>query len=336
MSKLIKSIVVLCLVGGVAVAALFYFGLQQLKPVASDQSKKVSFTVAKGSDAGEIADQLQAKGLIRNSTVFQLYAWKNNLDSKILAGSFTISPGMSVQQIALELTSEPTSVRVTIKEGLRREEIADFLSQQELNAFKKDEFLTLSKGKEGYLFPDTYIFSKEETAQAIYNELTKTFDTKVTQGLSDEIAQSGHSAKDIVIMASLIQREARGPQATATNPDPIEMKIISGILWKRIELGIPLGVDATLQYLKGYDSVNNTWWSTVGLTDLKTSNSGFNTYKSLGLPPSPISNPGLFAFQAAASPTRTNYLFYLHDNQGKVHYAKTLEEHNQNVNTYLR
>jgi len=336
MSKWLKILGVLCLVAGVCVAVVVFHELEQFKPVDSAQTKKVSFTVKKGETAYDVGADLQTKNLIRDPLAFQIYVWKNHLAGKIMAGSFNLSQSMTVQQIALELTTTPTSARVTIKEGLRREEMADFLASQELTVFDKDEFLTLSKGKEGYLFPDTYIFSKEESTQTIYNELTKTFDSKVAEGMSSDIGKSGHSMKDIVIMASLIQREARGPQATAANPDPVEMKIISGILWKRIELGIPLGVDATLQYLKGYDSVNNTWWSTSGITDLKSSNSGFNTYKNLGLPPAPISNPGLYAFQAAITPTDTDYLFYLHDNNGKVHYAKTLEEHNKNVDTYLR
>ncbi|CAN5273283.1 endolytic transglycosylase MltG [soil metagenome] len=336
MSKLLKIVAVLCLVVAIGIAGAIFYELQQFKPFSSD-TKKVSFTVKKGETAYDVGADLQTKKLIRDPRAFQLYVWKNHLASKIFAGSFTLSPCMSVQQIALELTTEPTSIRVTIKEGLRREEIAEFLDQQDsLTAFDKDEFLTLSKGKEGSLFPDTYIFSREESTQAIYNELTKTFESKVSGDMADEIAKSGHSLKDITIMASLIQREARSPQATAANQDPVEMKIISGILWKRVELGIPLGVDATLQHLKGYDPPNKTWWSTSGIVALKSSSSGFNTYLHLGLPPSPISNPGLFAFQAATSPTATDYLFYLHDTNGKPHYAKTLQEHTQNVDSFLR
>lgn len=321
------------------VCAGLWYAFTMLQPVSLTPVKKSTFTLPPEASVIQTADLLENKHFIKSSLAFQLLIWKNKLSSRLQSGTFLLSPSMTLQQISLELTTEPTSVRVTVKEGLRREELADFFaSVPELTAFNKAEFLKLTAGKEGKLFPDTYVFSKEISTQALVNQLTSTFDKKISGDLAESLQSSKHSLQDVITVASLVQREARGPVASATDPtpDPAEMKMIAGIFWKRISLGIPLGVDATLQYVKGYDAANDTWWSDKNLVDIKKSASPYNSYKFAGLPPSPICNPGLFALQAAAAPTESDYLFYLHDQKGVAHYAKTLEEHNQNVDTYLR
>lgn len=215
---------------------------------------------------------------------------------------------------------------MTIPEGWRREEIAQSLTQQDLSLFNEAEFLEISAASEGKLFPDTYLIPREATAQFVYSLLTNTFDQKVTQGLAEEIEASDRSFDQVLIMASLLEREARGAS---------EMKQVAGVLWQRIELGMPLQVDATLQYAKGYNSIEQDWWAPPLAADRQL-NSPFNTYQNPGLPPRPISNPGLDAITAALDPAQTEALFYIHDNDGGIHYAETLEEHNQNINRYLR
>jgi len=334
MSKVFKIVIPLVIIFlTIGVVGSFYI-IHQLQPVDPTQTKKISFTITAGEAASEIGKQLEEKGFIKSADVFRLLIWKNNLTQNMQKGSFLLSPSMTSQQISLEITTEPSSLRLTIKEGLRKEEIADYLADSDLEAFDRSEFMTLIKSKEGFLYPDTYIFSREASTQAVFNQLTNTFDKKVVIGMSDEIATSGRTLDQLVAMASLIQREARGPQAGSS--DPIEMKMISGILWKRIELGMILNVDASLQYIKGYDSQQKSWWSTNGIVALKASSSPYNSYKVAGLPPTPICNPGPYALKAAMQPTTSSYLYYLHDNQGRVHYAATLEEHNQNVDAYLR
>ncbi len=113
------------------------------------------------------------------------------------------------------------------------------------------------------------------------------------------------------------------------------MPVVAGILWNRVELGMALQADATLQYVKGYDEVEGSWWTPPTVAD-KNLQSVYNTYRYPGLPPSPIANPGIVAIQAALNPTLTDYLYYLHDRTGEIHYARTLEEHNANVASYLR
>jgi UPF0755 protein len=143
---------------------------------------------------------------------------------------------------------------------------------------------------------------------------------KKTESLNEEISKSKRSLKEIIIMASLIEKEARGEE---------DRFIISGILWKRIEKGIPLQVDAPFLYILGKES------SELTISDLST-NSPFNTYRYKGLPPAPIGNPGLESIKASLRPTTSPYLYYLHDKNGNIYYAKTYDEHKQNIKKYLK
>ena len=127
-------------------------------------------------------------------------------------------------------------------------------------------------------------------------------------------------------MASILEREAKGYE---------QMRQVAGVLWHRIDIGMPLQADATLQYVKGYNKTEDSWWVTP-LSEDKQLKSAFNTYQNPGLPPAPIANPGIDSIKAALNPIPTTYNFYIHDRQGILHFATTLEEHNQNVQKYLR
>ncbi len=334
MSKVLKILLPLVIFFVIIAAGLGYYVVSQLQPVDASKTNKVSFTVNKGESASEIGTQLESKGLIKNATAFRLLVMKNNLGTKIQSGSFLLSPSMTVQQISLALTSAPTSIRITIKQGLRREEMATFLATQDLTKFDKAEFLDLTKGQEGYLFPDTYQVSREASTKSLADLFRTTFEKKVTQGIADEIQKSPHSLKDAVIMGSILEREAKRP--TATDPDPTDMKMVAGILWNRIEAGIPLSVDSSLEYVGGYNTKEQTWWSESSVINNKLSSSLYNTYKYQGLPPTPISNPALAAIDASLAPIQNNYLYYLYGNDNLIHYARTLDEHNRNIDKYLR
>ncbi len=187
------------------------------------------------------------------------------------------------------------SVSVTIPEGFDLKQIADTISPK-LKNFSATNFLALTKNKEGYLFPDTYFFLLSATEKDVINTMSENFDKKITPLLT-EITESGKTEKDIIIMASIIEREAEGNTDRA---------VISGILWKRLAIGMPLQVDAVPE-----------------------------SYKVKGLPKSPIANPGLEAIKAATHPLTSPYLYYLHDKSGNIHYAKTFAEHTANIKKYL-
>ncbi len=276
-------------------------------PVSSD-GKPQAFMINKGSSISLIGNNLEKAGLIKNSLVFRFYVQLTGVQNKIQAGEFDLSKNLTLDQIIEKLKKGPTEILITIPEGLRREEVAERYKV----ALKKDEsfvneFLQLTNGKEGYLYPESYLFPKDASVSQIVNRMLKTFDSKVKDVTFEQL-----------IMASLLERETFSDS---------EKSIVAGILYKRIENDWPLQVDATLQYIKGN-------WKPVYSQD-KELVSPFNTYKNLGLPPSPICNPSLSSIEAAINPENSEYWYYIHDNDANIHFAKTLEEHNLNINKYL-
>lgn len=288
------------------IAFIFYIKTLFLAP--SNDSRVVTFMVDKGSSITKISYNLKNAGLIKNAYVFKYYVQFTGLQNKIQAGEFELAANLTLNQIIEKLKKGPTEILVTIPEGLRREEIA----MKYKNTLLKDdafyeEFLNLSKGKEGYLFPESYLFLKEATAAQIVKRMTTTFDQKVEDVTYKQL-----------IVASLIERE--------TFSDA-EKPIVAGIIYKRLENDWPLQIDATLQYIKGH-------WKPVYSID-KELNSPFNTYKNLGLPPSPICNPSLSSILASISPETSDFWYYIHDSDAKIHFAKNLDEHNANIRKYL-
>ena len=319
------------LIGGIlGIFVLLAAGLYSVRwlttPVAPATASSQRFVVTKGDSITSVGEKLYNAGLIKHPLLFRFAVWQQRLDTKIQAGSFLLAPDQSVWEIAQALTQGTEDVWVVIPEGLRVEEIARTFEQADLEAFDATEFISLAKTKEGYLFPDTYLVPKLITAPEVFALLTKTFDTKVTQGLADEIAASKYSLEQAVIMASLIQREA--------GKDPEEMRHVAGVLWNRIEAGQGLGVDATLQYIDGQDPGTGRWWTPPDIA-VKSSTSPYNTYAFAGLPPGPIDNPGVAAIRAALNPIQTSDFYYLHAD-GQIYYARDLAGHTANIDRYLR
>jgi UPF0755 protein len=271
--------------------------------------------------AGETAEQtgrnLQREGIIRSVGDFLLYLKITGHDTSIKPGVYVFREPISVPKIVARIAGDTREIDVTLIEGMTNNEMAIILERAGL--FSKKSFLAAAEGKEGYLFPDTYRIFQNATPESFVDRLSKQFDNKISQLLGG-ISRQNKSVGDIVVMASLIEKEASGDTDRA---------IISGILWKRIEKNIPLQVDATLSYLTGKSSEELT------TEDLKI-DSLYNTYRNKGLPKAPIGNPGLKALEAAVYPKASPYLFYLHDKNGVVHFARTFEEHKQNKTRYLK
>lgn len=294
-------------------------------PVSSVE-ETIRFVIPKGQAISIIGSRLQEEGIIRNGFVFRVVVKLNNFETSIQAGSFDLSPSSSTTEIAQQLTAGTEDIWITILEGWRAEEIAESLDQQDLDFFDKELFLELAKDSEGMLYPDTYLIPREMSTENILGLLLNTFERKIVQGLAPEISNSSRDFEDILIMASLVEREARNYE---------QMREVAGILWNRIDLGMALQVDATLQYAAGYNSLQQTWWATP-TAQQKQLVSAFNTYLHQGLPPKPIANPSFNAVKATLLPLETQDLYYLHANDGNIYTAKTLQEHNENVNLYLR
>lgn len=204
--------------------------------------------------------------------------------------------------------AESREITVTIPEGLSVKQIGEILENAKL--FSKDEFIKIAQKDEGYLFPDTYRFYKDAKPEDVVNKMKDNFNKKVMPDIP----------RDVIIMASLLEEEVRSTE---------DRKIVAGILWKRLDQGIGLNVDSALTYILGRASHELT------VEDLKY-DSPYNTYRYRGLPPAPISNPGLDAISSAANPEQSRYFYYLTDKDSAVRYAVTLEEHALNKRKYLR
>jgi UPF0755 protein len=277
--------------------------------------------VNSGETLFSISLRAERVSLVRGARTLQLVTILLGGERSIKAGDYYFDSPLPVWEIARRLGSGDfhiTPVRVTLPEGFTVSDMAKTLSRL-LPSVKADDFTALAKNDEGKLFPDTYFFSPAVTAQDVYQELRENFEAKLTP-LRDSITKSGRTEKQILIMASLIEREAFGENDRA---------IISGILWNRYDRGMLLQVDAPFYFLLGKGS------SDLTKTDLKI-DSPYNTYVHTGLPPTPIGAPGIASISAAIHPQKTEYLFYLHDKDGVAHYAKTFAEHQKNIRIYLK
>lgn len=309
----------------IGIGAGAFWVSQQLQPVTytTDELPDQKFIIKKGESVTAIANRLQEAGLIKNARVFGYMVRYYKLTSKIQAGTFTVSPSQTPKVIAETFTKGTEDLWVTFLEGWRVEEFADYLAaQEELTNFDKENFLFLAEPLEGTLYPDTYLIPKEMDEETIISLLTNTFETKT----EDVLADVNTDTNELLTLASVVQREAKSYQ---------DMRRVAGILQNRIKIGMPLQADATLQYVKGYNEAEQSWWSPPLAVD-KQLQSPFNTYLNRGLPPQPICNPGLDAIKATVDPIASEDLFYIHAPDGKMYYAKDLEGHNQNVNRYLR
>ncbi|OGH17574.1 MAG: hypothetical protein A3C22_01755 [Candidatus Levybacteria bacterium RIFCSPHIGHO2_02_FULL_37_10] len=291
-----------------------------ISSVNSSDKESVIFVVQKGTGLKEIASQLETAGLIKNRIIFFLHARLKKLEGKIQAGDFRLSPSMTAQEIADNLTHGTLDAWITVPEGKRATEIAEILKEK-ISTYDSS-WVNILILNEGYLFPDTYLIPKDADIEMAIDQMRGNFEQKYA-------ALNVNNAKlikeKVVILASLIEREAIANE---------EKAIIAGILINRLNLEMALQVDATIQYAKGQNALNKKWWEPITLKEYKSVNSSYNTYLRSGLPPGPISNPGLEALRAAANPANTDYLYYLHDKDQKIRYAKTLNEHNANINEY--
>jgi UPF0755 protein len=242
-------------------------------------------------------------------------------EKKIIAGDYFIKSPENVYTLSKRIILgkyQTISVKITIKEGTSNKEIADVLKKEIIN-FNSQEFLSKTKDKEGYLFPDTYFFSPKAQIDEIIFKMENNFDFKI-QKYQKDILKSKKPLSDIIKMASILEGEAKTTE---------DRRIVSGILWKRIKMKIPLQVDATFKYINSKGTFDLT------LDDLKI-DSPYNTYKILGLPKTPINNPGEDAIYASLNPTETDYLYFLTGKDGKMYYSKTFEEHKIKKQKYLR
>ncbi len=309
------------------------------RPV-SDSSELINFSIEEGQSTKDIAANLLDAELITSSIYFEIYVRQNNLAANLQAGSFQIPGNVTMEELSeiLQIAYEQ-DVWVIIPEGLTKIEIADLLadgfSDVENPSFIRNEFITLTettdpvqnagltipagKNCEGYLFPDTYRFSPDSTAQSVLETLISNFKIKIYDEYYKEIESSGYSLYEVLILASIIERETK-------NSD--DRPLAADILERRLNDGWALEVDATLLYHF------QDWEYDISSEDLKI-DTPYNTRIYQGLTPTPICNPGEESIDAVLNPQSNDYWFYVSDEEGDLHYGKTIDEHNQNIQQYL-
>lgn len=306
-------------------AAIFVFGFnlwwqRGISPVNPKDTAQKLFVIPKGAAIRAIGNELKSQGLIKDPVIFFLYIKQNGLDKDIQAGSYRLSPSMNLAKIMDTLGHGTLDVWVTIPEGLRAEEIAKILSIS-IPSYK-EEWKDALKQNEGYLFPDTYLIPKDADVTNVVSILRSNFNQKIsTIGLTS----TSPNLLRILTIASLIEREAKFAE---------DRPYVSSVIENRLSIGMALQIDATAQYAYGYNAFAKTWWKIPSERDVKI-NSPYNTYIHTGLPPQPICNPGLESIKAALSPAKSNYIYYVNDSSGKLHFAQNLTEHSKNIQKYL-
>ena len=301
-----------------SVALGLFFVLIVAPPAAFPTDKLV--VVSQGT-LDDVAIELADQGVIKSMPIFKVGATFLGADERLQAGEYLFDAPTSALRVAWRIAQgeygiDPISIRVP--EGYTRVQMADLFEEFLVN-FDGKRFLGLTHDKEGFLFPDTYVLLPTADAVTVTRVLEDTFKKRI-KSLEEEIMDSGYSLNEIITMASIIEREVS---------DPIDRRLVSGVLWNRIAIDMPLQVDASFLYILGKGS------SELTLEDLET-DSPYNTYTNRGLPPGPIGSPGFDAIVATLEPTPSDYFFYLSDDDGVTHYAETFEEHKTNKNLYLR
>ncbi len=297
--------------------ALFYaIGFQ----APNDFPRGVIVEIKKGSGAKQVAETLAENNIIVSSTWFTSLLVIFVGEERVIAGKYFFPEEENAFTVAWRLAQgdyELDPIRITLPEGATIAEMGTILGRR-LFHFDAATFAQITEGKEGYLFPDTYYISPIASPEEVADLMKETFLRRI-ESLAADIERFGKTLHEVVTMASLLEKEARQMETR---------RMIAGILWKRIEIGMPLQVDAAFLYING----KNTFQLTE--KDLAI-DSPYNTYRNRGLPVGPIANPGLASIEAAVTPITSPYLYYLADKRGVTHYSRTFAEHVAKKRIYL-
>ncbi len=341
MYKLIKYLVIILVVIGAIVAVNYYGSINSSGPAVGE----VNVTINEGESVQKIGEDLLKLGLIKSKFFFASYIKQIGAQAKLQAGEYSFQPGLTMKEIVSELAAGDTVSReraITIIEGWDIDQIDGYLAQNNIISaggfsrqakggigdwgypFAKPEFLQAAPAEatlEGYLFPDTYRVFNDASADTIVEKMLNNFQDKVSDDMLAKIQERGLDLHEIIIMASIIEKEVKTPE---------DMAIVSGIFWRRIANGQPLQSDATLAYYTGEKKAQLT------LPDTKI-DTRYNTYLYPGLPPGPICSPGLNAIRAAVYPQASDYNYFLsRQDTGETIFSRTYEEHIDNKNKYLK
>lgn len=330
---MIKFIIKLIFFGGLVFGAWFFFGVVS----SNDMEENKVFVIEQGQGVNEISRNLYDEGIIKNKFVFETWLWLNKNETKVNAGSYNVEAGTSVRQLSnlFLIGTKETQDSFTILEGWNRKEIAAALDKKGIDG---DDFLKLTQNAgdwkeyyhflsdapsqatlEGFIFPNTHYINKNTIATDIIQKTLVDFDKKLTTELRDEIERQGKTVFEVVTLASIVEKEV---------PVYADKQMIADVFLKRLEDGIGLQSDATVNFVTGKNTPQ------ASLEDLKNE-SPYNTYKWRGLPPGPIANPGIDSIEAVIYPTKNDYYYFLTTHEGEVIYSRDYDEHLANKRKYL-
>lgn len=341
MLKKLLLIILFTIIGAAVLAGLYFWN--EVSWPAADADQEVIFTISQGEGVKEIGASLKERGLIRNTFWFETYVFLDSSQAKFMAGNYKLARNMNTREVVRILTSgTPANENViTILEGWNIEDIADYLDEQGIA--QKDDFIAAARATdsrtiipgqtydfladkpatadlEGYLFPDTYRVYLDSTPGQIIEKMLDNFGTKFTEQMRAAAGKGNMSIFQIVTLASIIEKEVRTDQ---------DRKIVAGIFYDRLNVGVALQSDATVNYVTGKKALQPTD------EDISVDNP-YNTYKNKGLPAGPISNPSLAAISAAIYPEKSDYFYFLTKPDGSTVFSKTYEEHLENKRKYLQ
>lgn len=313
--------------------------------INKDTPGAIEIYIPRAADTPAIADVLQAAHVIENPMVFTVLSKFNGFDGSYLAGTHYVTDKMSYDEIMYILTQKPNAVRVTFPEGLSYLEVKQKLTEAGVNfdeqildsmmrnpqLFVDYPFVAEIQDKpgrqwllQGYLYPDTYEFDMNTDEEAIIRTFLNNFQAKLSDKYERRAEELGITLDEAVALASIIQIEC------ALNE---EMQTVSGVFWNRLKKDIPLGTDATINYLRKEAGLDTKLW--LSSDEINFFDSPYNLYNNLGLPPGPICSPGDLAIKAALYPLKHNYLYFVAMGDGHNAFASTLDQHNANVEKYF-
>lgn len=335
MKKIIIMFTILIAVVLIGIGTLFYY-FQRLNTVNKENSYLI---INSESSLEDISKQLQGKSIIKSKDTFLLYTKLNRFSNNIKGGNFIVKPNTSYKELSLKLQSSQSDFTVvTIPEGFSFYQIAERLEKN--TSIKKEDFLgvrvsnlttnslVLNKtniyyGLEGFLYPDTYYVPNGATEKEIANLMFDRFNSVFSDKYVDSAKELGLDINDVITIASLIEKEAANDS---------ERSKIAGVIYNRIEKGIPLQIDASVIYAitKGESKMKKVLYDNLKVQD------PYNTYVNKGLPPGPIASPGKPSIEAALYPEEHDYLYYVVNGSGGHVFSKTYEEHLNNVKKYIK
>jgi len=343
-SIILIALLVILIIGGISG---FLYVKSALEPVDPESEEEIKVEIPIGSSTSAIANILEENGIIKDARIFSFYIKFNN-ESDFQAGEYTFTPAVTFDEIIESLKNGKVMLdpihAVTIPEGLTIDQIAEIFSEK--LHFTKEEFLEKVNDKsyieeliakypdiltdtildpeirtplEGYLFATTYHFYEEEPSIETIVETMLDQTQKVYHSYAAAVAEKGFTVHEALTFASIVEKETGSED---------QRQQISGVFYNRMDAGMPLQTDPTVLYALGEHN------ETVTFDDLEV-DSPYNTYKVEALPIGPISNFAENSLKAVVEPEQSDYLYFLHDSEGNIHYAETFDEHRQNRDNYM-